>query len=52
VINEVQPAAIGQIEIISMPARETSTEITRDVANHITTTRQIEKDIAKDIDAK
>jgi lambda family phage portal protein len=52
VTNEVQPAAIGQIEIISMPARETSTEITRDVANHITTTRQIEKDIAKDIDAE
>jgi hypothetical protein len=48
----VAAAEIRQVEILSMPARETSTEITRDVANHITTTRQIEKDIAKDIDAK
>lgn len=44
VINEVQPAAIGQIEILSMPTRETTTEITRDVGNNIVKTIQTEAD--------
>ena len=41
--NEV-PAAI-EMAITAMPTRQTTTEIERDLANHITTTRQIEADI-------
>lgn len=33
-----------EIAIVSMPTREASTEIERDVANNITTTRQVEMD--------
>jgi lambda family phage portal protein len=44
--NEVQAAPIADINILSMPTRETTTEINRDVANNITTTRQTESDVA------
>jgi hypothetical protein len=35
-----------EISIVAMPARETSTEIKRDVGNNIVMTKQVEKDAA------
>lgn len=40
----VEPAAISKVEITAMPARETTTTITRDERENISTTTQVEKD--------
>jgi lambda family phage portal protein len=42
--NAVQPAVISEISIVSMPTRETTTEIVRDTGNNIITTTQTETD--------
>lgn len=44
VTNEVQPATIAEVSIVSMPTRETTTQIGRDVGNNITSTTQVERD--------
>lgn len=45
VTNEVQPAPISQIKIVSMPARETTSTVARDGQGNITRATQIETDL-------
>lgn len=40
----VQQAGVQQVQIVGMPARETSTEIVRDESGEIASSRQVEKD--------
>jgi hypothetical protein len=44
IINEVQPAGISKVEIVSMPDRETISTVARDGQGNITRTTQIETD--------
>ena len=44
VVNEVQPAPVGEIKVISLPTRKTSTDIQRDSAGNITHSTQYELD--------
>lgn len=44
VTNEVQPAPVSEVRIVSMPDRKTTTEVERDKRENIVTTTQLEKD--------
>lgn len=44
VTNEITPAPIREIAIVSLPSRETTTEITRDGVGNIVTSKQVESD--------